>query len=290
MRLGVHIRIDKGLLSGLQSAQALGCETIQLFSSNPNSWARRPLDPENASAFAEKARVLEICPIILHTPYLCNLASPDDKIWTKSRDALMDAVMRAGMLGADRVVTHIGSHKGAGANFGFERVAAAVDEVISQGTDVMIVLELGAGSGDAVGSSFEEVAEIIDRMKHDRLVGIAIDTAHLYAAGYDVSNESGVNSVFEQIERLIGLERLKVIHLNDTRVTLGSRRDRHYHIGLGNIGVEGFKAILAHPATKELPGIIETPAEGFEWDLLNLGVLKQLRVDLEAKLISTQPG
>lgn len=277
MRLGVHVWVGRGLARALDYAVALGCESIQLFSSNPNSWTAGALDPEAARLFAEKTAEFQIHPVVVHTPYLLNLAAPDPEIWTKSRDALFEAVRRARMLGAEYVVTHIGSHKGRGLREAYTRVASAVNEVLGSSDNVRIVLELGSGAGSGVGSRFEEVAEIVEQIDHSERVGIAIDTAHLYAAGYDISTSEGVNLMFERLNSVLGLDMLKVVHLNDTQVQLGSKRDRHYHIGLGNIGKAGFQAILKHPATQGLPGIIETPAEGVEWDVRNLTVLRELR-------------
>ncbi len=281
MRLGVHVPTSKGILPALEIARQLSCESVQLFSSNPNSWKTQVLEPEVAARFRQNAQSLNIFPIILHTPYLVNLASPEPDIWNRSKKAVLDALLRARLLGADRVVTHIGSHKGSGMKAGISRVAAAVDETVAAVDEVILVLELGAGGGNSVGSTFEEVADIIDHVKCQQRLGIAIDTAHLYAAGYNISTEKGIVSVFEQIDRLFGTERLKVVHLNDTEVPLGSRRDKHYHIGLGQIGYEGFRALLRHPATEGLPGIIETPAEGLEWDVRNLRVLRGLVVEKE---------
>jgi len=275
MRFGVHIRTDRGLLRALDQAQRLGCETVQLFSGSPTRWARKPLDMQEALCFAEKARSLDIRPIIVHAPYLVNPASPDDAVWNKSRDALADTLARTPSLGGDLVVTHIGSHKGAGWQQGVGRVVQAVRHALAADDRVTIALELGAGSGTGVGARFDEVAQIIDRLAGHPRVAIAIDTAHLYAAGYDVSNPQGVDAMFADIRRLVGLDRLRLIHLNDTLAELGSHRDRHHHIGCGRIGREGFRAIVNHPASSDLPGIIETPAER-DWDERNLRVLRSL--------------
>ncbi|MCX8053554.1 MAG: deoxyribonuclease IV [Armatimonadetes bacterium] len=275
MRFGVHIRIERGLLPALDRASELKCESIQLFSGNPRSWARPSLDHELASLFSTRAAELDIHPVILHTPYLVNLASPDQAIWIRSRDLLTDAVQRAATLGADRVVTHIGSHKGEGWEKGAIRVVDAVRFALDTVSDVIVVLELGAGSGGSVGSRFDELARIIDKLDGHPRVGIAIDTAHLYAVGYDISRAEGVDEMFEDMRRLVGLDRLKLVHLNDTRVELGSHQDRHYHIGRGNIGNEGFRAIVNFPGTEDLPGIIETPYEP-GWDEKNLALLRKL--------------
>jgi len=277
VRLGVHIRIGKGLVRSLDYAQELKCEAIQLFSGNPNSWAIKPLHPEIAGQFALRAAELGIYPTILHTPYLVNLASPDTDIWFRSREVLADAVKRAHLMRADFVVTHIGSHKGSGLETGISRIRESVLFALDVSPGPTIVLELGAGAGHSVGSSFEEAANILSRLEEvgDR-VGICVDTAHLWGAGYNISTADGVVATFDRFDRLIGIDRLKVVHLNDTQVELGSRKDKHYHVGKGRIGLEGFRAILNLPRLHDLPGIIETPGHDIAHDAKNLAVLRSL--------------
>lgn len=279
MRLGVHVRIGGGLLKSLERAEELGCQAVQLFSGNPNAWARKPLDLEIAAGFAAKAAALDIHPIVLHTPYLLNLASPDDVIWTKSRDALADAVGRAPAMGASIIVTHIGSRRGEGYEAGVRRIAQATKFALEAAPEPVIALEMGSGSGDSIGSRFEQMADIMRELgdEGDR-VGVCLDTAHLWGAGYDISTAEGVEAVFDLLKQNVGFEKLKIIHLNDTEMALDSRRDRHFHIGKGQIGLEGFRAIINYPGTADLPGIIETPAgETLEPDHENLGVLRSLR-------------
>lgn len=266
-------------MKALGRAEYLGCEAIQLFSGNPNSWARAPLDPDIAAQFAAKAAELDMHSIILHTPYLVNLASPETFIWRKSRDVLWDAVRRAPLLGASVIVTHIGSHKGLGYEDGVGRIAEAVESALEAAEGPLIALEMGSGSGNSIGSRFEQIADIMGRLTGviDR-VGLCIDTAHLWGAGYDISTAEGVEVVFEELKQNVGLDRLKAVHLNDTMMALDSRRDRHYHIGKGLIGIEGFRAILNYPGTQDLPGIIETPAEeDLAPDVENLTALRSLR-------------
>lgn len=279
MRLGVHIRIAGGLVKSLDTAPELGCEAVQLFSSNPNAWVRTQLDLETAEAFAARAAALDIRPIILHTPYLLNLAAPDNDIWRKSKYALADAVRRAPLLSAGVVVTHIGSHKGAGYEFGVGRIAEAVAFALGAHKEPIIALELGSGAGHSIGSRFAEIADIMTALGGAASrVGVALDTAHLWAAGYDVSDADGVEATFAELDRCVGADKLKVVHLNDTQVALGSHRDRHYHIGRGRIGLEGFRAVVNHPVTRDLPGIIETPAgDGLTLDKQNLDALRALR-------------
>jgi deoxyribonuclease IV len=276
MRLGIHIRIADGLTKGLDRAAELGCEAVQLFSQNPNAWAVKPLEQREAEAFREKAAALDIHPIVLHTPYLVNLASPDDDIWEKSIGALTHAVIRAGEMGAGTVVTHIGSHKGAGYEFGVQRICEAVRRSLGENDGPVVALELGSGSGASIGSTFEEVADVLACLDEVRArVGIGIDTAHLYGAGYDISTPSGVRDMFGQMEALVGSDRLRLVHLNDTLMELGSHRDRHHHIGRGNIGIKGFAEILCYHIQQDTPGIIETPGDTIAFDQANLDVLRR---------------
>lgn len=277
MRLGVHIRIAGGLLKALDRAHELECEAVQLFSGNPNSWARKPLDPEIATRFGARAAELGIRPIILHTPYLLNLASPDDEIWRKSREALADAVGRAPMLGAGFIVTHIGSHRGAGYTAGIARVSEAVKFALDAAPSPVIALELGAGAGHTVGSRFEEIADMLELLgSAAKRVGVCIDSAHLWGSGYDISTTAGVECLFAELRRWVGMERLAVVHLNDTLQDLGSHIDRHYHVGKGQIGLDGFRALVNYPGTGDLPGIIETPGESIGLDSENLAILRSL--------------
>lgn len=300
MRLGVHIRIGGGLLKSLDRARELGCEAVQLFSGNPNAWHRTPPDLIAAEMFRARTAELGIRPIVLHTPYLLNLAAPDDAIWTKSRDSLADAVWRAPAMGASIVVTHIGSHKGEGYEAGVHRIGEAVRfalDVPAHPEPVegraepaapahpepvegpVIALELGSGSGNSIGSRFEQIADIMAELSDvsDR-VGICIDTAHLWGAGYDISTAEGVRAMFDLLKQHVGFGKLKIVHLNDTLMALDSRRDRHHHIGQGQIGLEGFRAILNYPGTRDLPGIIETPADDNDLtpDKQNLAALRGL--------------
>jgi len=278
MRLGVHIRVAKGLLDGLALAERLGCETVQLFSSNPASWRRPRLDPESCAEFAAKAADLGIYPVIVHTPYLLNLASPDPGFWSKTVELLVFALERAAMLKARYVVTHIGSHRGVSYEEGVLNIRRAILRSLdlSKG-QVMVLLEAGAGMGQSIGSTFEQLQDIFAVLPDEKRLGTALDTAHLWGAGYDISTREKLDAVISDFDRKVGLARLKLVHLNDTRCALGSKRDRHWHIGEGCIGIEGFKAVLNHPALAHLPGILETPGHDFETDNSNLRRLRELQ-------------
>ena len=183
------------------------------------------------------------------------------------------------MMTAGIVVTHIGSHKGMGYEAGLVRIREAVDFALEAAEGVVVALELGAGAGNSIGSRFEQIADILEGLdrRADR-VGICIDTAHLWGSGYDIHTAQGVNEMFEALDRYVGFDRLKVVHLNDSIQTLGSHVDRHHHIGEGRIGIEGFAAIVNHPCTRDLPGIIETPGKDeIGFDERNMAVLRSLR-------------
>ncbi|MHB0912130.1 MAG: deoxyribonuclease IV [Armatimonadota bacterium] len=258
MRIGMHV--SGGLRGATSRAAEIGCEAVQVFASNPSAWRSPPIPPEVAAEFSTGAREYDLRPVVVHTPYLLNLSSPDDEVYAKSVTALADGVLRAKALGADFVVTHIGSHKGSG--FDPERVRAAVWGL--PGT--MLLLENSAGGGNSVGADFAELAAILEGLEE---VGVCIDTAHAWGAGYDVSTPEGVEATLSEFDSLVGLSRLKLLHLNDTGVERGSRRDRHANIGTGRIG-EGIAALVNHPALTDLAGIIETPPrqEGRDIDIL----------------------
>ncbi len=262
MHLGVHIGIAKGLVKGLEYAHDIGCESVQLFSGNPHSWNQKPLNEDIAQDFVEAAREMGIWPIVLHTPYLVNLASPDPEIRRKSIGTLVLALQRADALAAGFVVTHIGSHKGVGMDKGIENTIKSLEEALSEDCNAKVALELSSGGGNKVGADIESVAAIInglDSFKEN--VGICIDTAHVWGAGYSVDSADGVNELLDKINEEVGLEKLLVLHLNDTETVFGEKKDRHADIGDGNLGLEGFSALINDARLAEVPGILETPAK-----------------------------
>lgn len=266
--------------AAVDTAERLGCETIQIFAGNPNAWQETAIHPEIAEVFRLRTHQFGIRPVILHTAYLLNLASKDDLIYSRSVQALTHALNRASLLDADYVVTHIGSHGGSGYEVGVQRIQDAVRTALlgSAGAKT-VLLESGAGAGSTVGSRFEELADILAGLEQcGEQVGVTLDTAHLWGAGYDISQSDRVNGVLDEFNDLIGLQRLKLIHLNDTQVPLGSHRDRHWHIGKGNIGLEGFRTLVNHPGMAGIPGIMETPMDEPGLDIENLNLLKTLRI------------
>lgn len=282
MRLGVHVPIARGLAAAAEQAARLGCETVQIFASNPNAWRFSELNPDDGAAFRRRLRDLDIRPLIVHTAYLLNLAAPDPQIYRRSTEALRRSVRRAWELGAEYVVTHIGSHKGEGYEAGIERICGALVESMGEigqpcEDAPTVLLEGSAGGGGSIGWEFKHLADILTCLGDKaECIGFCLDTAHLYGAGHDVSSAGGLDDTLNDFDALVGLARLRLIHLNDTKVELGSKRDRHWHIGLGNIGLQGFRRIVKHPALSRLPGILETPMED-GWDERNMRTLRELR-------------
>ncbi|MCL6519169.1 MAG: deoxyribonuclease IV [Armatimonadetes bacterium] len=279
MRLGVHMRISEGLEAAARTAAEIGCETIQVFAANPNAWNSPPIEPANGALFRKLTTDFGLHPVAVHTPYLLNLASPDWRIYLASAHVLADHVRRAEAIGANFVVTHIGSHKGSGIEQGIKRVASAISKALNQSTGkTALLLENSAGSGDSIGSKFENLRAILDQLSDCAVkLGICLDTAHLWGAGYDVSNKDEIERTFEAFDSIVGMKHLKLLHLNDTKVELGSRVDRHANIGVGKIGEQGFHALLHYQPLANLAGVIEVPAKSIETDIHDLGVLKRLR-------------
>jgi deoxyribonuclease-4 len=271
VKLGVHVSISGTLDHAPDNAHELECDTFQMFTRNPRGWKFSKMDDQEVLAFREKTKEYGLSPVVTHMPYLPNLSSPKKAIYNKSVKSLTMELSRCGVLGIPYVVTHLGSHLGKGVDIGLSNLIAAINFALDQSkNDVMLLLENTAGTKNSMGSTFEQIARIIDGIDDKRRIGICLDTAHAFAAGYDIHTTDGVDDTLKKVESILGLERLKVIHLNDSKGELGCGRDRHEHIGLGYIGEEGFRALLRHKATRTLPFILETPIDdsrGAEGDM-----------------------
>ena len=260
MRLGYHVKVSGAPLSAVAEGAALGCEAIQIFPGNPKQWGTYPVTEEDAREFREAAAAAGIYPVVIHSIYLVNMAAPDEGIFNRSVSSLASALGMADKLGAMGVVTHIGNHRGEGERFGLARTAEAVDRCFRKAKgEPMLLLETTAGAGTAVGNDFRQFAAVFETSGAGDRLGFCLDTCHVFAAGYDIRTPAGVDATLEELDRYIGLHRLKLLHLNDSRGGCGSHLDRHEHIGRGQIGLEAFRHILKHPATKDIPGIIELP-------------------------------
>ena len=270
----MHLGVGTGLLRAARRARQIGCTAIQIFSDNPTAWRRRPEPPADAADFVAFCSREGIAPIAIHASYLINLAGSAEPFATQSRAALAHELRRAPEYGATLVNTHIGSHRGSGLEAGIERVSANVAAVLAETPHgVRLVLENAAGGGDTVGATIEELARILERTPGDvARLAFCLDTAHLWGAGYDVSTAEGATAVIERFDRLIGLDRLALVHLNDSRSILGSRTDRHEHVGAGRIGPDGLGALLRHPrlVAGGTAFMMETPGVDEGYDAVNV--------------------
>ncbi|UCH77357.1 MAG: deoxyribonuclease IV [Candidatus Coatesbacteria bacterium] len=278
--LGVHTSIAGGLPRAVERAVALGCSTFQIFPSTPRGWRQKRPREEACEAFRRAVAEHGLEPFFVHLPYLPNLASPADDLYEKSGAALIQALETTARLGGRYVVAHLGSHRGAGAAAGGERVAAALRRAVeaTPRLGVTILLENAAGT-NAVGTTFTELASLYKMAgaKARRRLGLCLDTCHAHVSGYDLSaGGDGLERLLAEIDGGFGLARLELVHLNDAKAAVGSGRDRHEHIGRGTIGREGFRLIINHSQLRPLPMILETPKVG-DWDRKNLRIVKKLR-------------
>ncbi|MCM8796274.1 MAG: deoxyribonuclease IV [Candidatus Omnitrophica bacterium] len=279
MILGVHISgVDK-LYEAFEVARRLKCNTMQIFARSPQRWRQDFLSMPDVEEFAREQGKADIHPLFVHISYLINLASPDPKLYEASIDAYVEDILEAAVLKADYIVTHMGSHKETSEKAGIDRLIAALNRIIKKtmATKVGILLENTSGSGSWLGYKFSHQKAILAGIEYKERIGLCLDTAHAYLAGYDISNEEGLDGLIEEIDRLVGIKLLKLIHLNDAKGTLGSRRDRHEHIGKGSIGLEGMRRIVNHPCLRSLPFILETPKDSEDADRINLEVVRNLR-------------
>ena len=270
LKIGFHVSILGRLDEAVDRAVEIGCNTFQIFTRNPRSWKAEDLKRDEVEVFIEKVEKFNMQPVFAHMPYLVNLASPRSNVYFLSINTLKMELKRCKILKIPYLVTHLGSHLGAGKSGGFKRIIRAIDEAYrSVSGGVTLLLENTAGTRNSMGSSFEDIKHIINNLRFPQFVGVCFDTAHAYAAGYDLRTQRAVQEVTKRFDEVIGFEKLHLIHLNDSRGGLGSHIDRHEHIGLGKIGEEGFKAIL-NSKLGSLPIIMETPIDERRSDVENL--------------------
>ncbi len=263
MRFGRHMPLNAKPVRAAEIARLLGSNAIQIFASNPTGWRPPEGDPKASIAFAEAARTLDLDPVVIHAPYLINLASPDEIIWEKSISLLTWTLQRGTLLGAKYVVFHTGSHKGSGIEAGIERIVEAIERILPvTPPEVLLLLENDVGAGNSLGGGFAQLATVLERLpQFAGRMGVCLDTAHLWGAGYDISTAENVRQVLRDFDEAVGLMRLNVLHLNDTKMALGSHRDVHARLGEGIIGEEGFRALLTDPRLGHVAVILETPIE-----------------------------
>ncbi len=276
MRFGVHVSIAGKVFLAVDRARKRDCQCMQIFSSNPRKWQTNSLEEEVALKFRKRRQETHISPLAVHAPYLVNLASPSHEIFQKSIAVMNDALEKAKVLEAEYVVFHVGNHSGTGQSAGLLRIAEALSPLLDNSPDGGILLENTSGSGFFLGSKFEELKIIFEHLNWHQRVGVCFDTCHGFAAGYDISTLFGLEQTLASFDKLLGIKRLRLIHANDSRSALGSRLDRHEHIGDGFIGLKGFKEIVNHRYLSGLPCILETPRMSFQDDMRNLSRIRKL--------------
>jgi deoxyribonuclease-4 len=277
---GSHLSIAGGMHNALLEAERLGFSTTQVFTKNQQQWKAKPLDPSAIADWSAHRDRLKFEHTVSHDSYLINLASGEDVLWNKSIDLFVEELTRCGLLGIPYLVTHPGAHLGAGEAAGLTRVAKAMDVIHKRVPDgVMTCLEITAGQGSSLGYKLEHLATIIEKVKSPNRLGVCLDTAHLFAAGHDFRGRKYA-TFRKHLDNTIGIDRVKVLHLNDSKKELGSRVDRHEHIGHGTIGLDGFRPFVRDKSFRNIPKILETAkekhADGREWDAVNLETLKSL--------------
>ncbi len=269
--------MGKGLEKVPARARQLGCESFQIFSRNPRSWKARQLDEKTVTTFKEHRLKEGLRPLAVHVNYLINLSTPQEENYLKSCRALEEDLERAGQLGAEFLVMHPGSHLGSGLEKGIERLTGALADVLSRvDNEVGLLLENVSGAGTEVGNKLSSLGQVIKDLDDGRL-GICLDTAHAFSAGYDLTSSHQLNKMLEEIDESMGLERLQLIHANDSKYELGSGGDRHQHIGEGYLGEEAFLLLLGHPQLSEVPFILETPQKEEGDELKNINRLRELQ-------------
>lgn len=278
-RLGVHTSISGGLHLSLERANALGCNTLQIFSHNPRGWAVKRITGEDVSLFKSLRLRFDISPVFIHSSYLINMASKDSVLTGRSVDLLVTELQRADTIGADYVVLHTGSSAGEDQKDARERAISSLNMVSQSGNwKAGVLIENTAGERGDISSRVEAMAEIMSGVKERLISGICFDTCHAYAAGYDIREERGVRALSREIKKHIGLDKIKLVHLNDSKGVLGSHIDRHEHIGAGRIGEDGLRRFINHKPLCGVPLILETPKKNETDDPVNLErVRKMLR-------------
>lgn len=267
MKIGAHVSAAGGIFNAPLNAAKMGCEAFQVFSRSPQGGPAPKLLDEIVTRFRTAVREYRQHQVVIHTPYYINFASTTPRIRYGSISIVRDELERATLLGAQYVVTHLGSTKDAGPKIGFHKTWRSLQRILDgyEGS-AMLLLEGSTGAGDLVGGTFEQLAELIKNVEAKPQfrgkVGVCIDTCHAFAAGYDIRTKTGVNTVVRKMERTFGLRRLKLLHANDSKFGLNAHRDRHEHIGMGEIGLAGFRALVNHPKLQRVNMILETPWDG----------------------------
>ncbi len=279
LNIGAHVSISGGLYKSVSRAVNIGCETMQIFVKSNAQWKARRLTKDEIEEFKLELKRTDIHPVIVHSSYLINLCAVDREVLKKSRLAFIDELKRCESIGADYFVFHPGAHLGKGLDYGIKLTAESLNIIHekTKGFKTLSIIEVTAGQGTAIGYKFEQIAKLIELVEDKKRIGVCVDTCHIFSAGYDIRSEKGCEKTFSEFDAIIGIEKIRVFHLNDSIRGLNSRVDRHYHIGKGFIGKEAFAYIMRNPIFAEVPKIIETPkGNNDKFDLINLKTLRKL--------------
>ena len=271
--LGVHMPTSGGLGNAIRNGKAIGCSAVQVFTSSPQQWKSKPVSDEMANDFKAACAETGISEVVSHDSYLINLCAPDPEKRIQSVEGIKGEIHRCAKYGIRYVVSHMGSHVGQGEEVGLAGVVESTRQVLEETPDsVIICMETTAGQGTALMAKFEQLAYVIDQLKGHQRLAICLDTCHIFVAGYDIRTEETFSQTFDQFKKVIGFDRLRVIHCNDSKKGLGSKVDRHDNIGKGEIGPEAFRLLVNDKRFENIPILIETPTEneGHEQDVATL--------------------
>jgi len=284
--IGAHMSVAGGAVTGIERALAVRARALQIFTKNSNQWKGKPISDAEAAAFREAWAASGLAPVVAHDSYLINLSSPNPALLQKSIEALADELLRCETLGVPFLVVHPGAHMGSGVLEGCDRVAASINEAraLAPAPSVIVLLETVAGQGTTLGRKFEELARIRSGVVRRDLTQYCFDTCHVHAAGYDLTTEKGYEETFREFDAILGLESLRVFHVNDSKNERGSHVDRHENIGKGKIGVGAFARLMRDPRFTAVPKLLETPkgADGVVMDRRNLALLRRLAEEPDA--------
>ena len=274
MQIGCHVSASGSVDKAIDNAVERNCSAFQIFTRSPRSWHAKDLTKEVIDAFKSKLKDSKIdrFAICAHMPYLPNLATPKDDAFEKSVNTLISEVERCAQLGIPYLVTHLGSHLGTGEEAGIKKLVEGLTKAGQTKNDVIILLENTAGQKNSVGSDFKQLGEIFKQLKPGKKFGVCLDTCHAFVAGYDLRTADKVKETFKEFDKHVGIENLKILHLNDARGEIGCNLDRHYHLGLGGIGEEGITSVVKFANKKKIPIILETPIDDDRDDFENVKI------------------
>jgi deoxyribonuclease-4 len=280
--LGAHMSISGGIFNSLLEGEKVGCNTIQIFTKSSNQWQAKPLNREEIEKFYREQQRTKIKPVVAHNSYLINLGSPQTDLLKKSKDSMLIELERCEKLSIPYLIIHPGSHLGDGETKGIKRIVDSINWLFDKTVryKVKILLETTAGQGTNIGYRFEQLAEIMESVKDKKRVGICYDTCHTFAAGYDIRDKESYEKTWKEFDEILGIKNLLVIHMNDSKKTLGSKVDRHEHIGRGEVGLAGFRLFMNDKRWENIPKILETPKkeDKLKLDKMNLATLRRLIV------------